>query len=111
MIVNPKLFITVCVISLMPVTGQAQPFPKSPEPWREEYNISLDSFEFLHPMTVINQSELSGVKENIQNNIEPQFSAFQDLISEADVQLGFTPDAPDSMDIMGGYESHYKDFV
>jgi hypothetical protein len=84
--------------------GQAQPFPKSPEPWRDEYNISLDSFEFKHPMTVINQTELLGVKENIQNNIEPQISASQDLISEADEKLGFTPDAPDSMDIMGGYE-------
>jgi hypothetical protein len=91
-------------LCFIPFTGQAQPFPKSPEPWRDEYNISLDSFEFTHPMTVINQYELTEVKEKIQNNFELQISAFQDLISEAGIQLGFTPDAPDSMDIMGGYE-------
>ncbi len=44
----------------------AQPYPKSPEPWREEYNIVLDSFTFSHPMTVINKTELTGVREKIQ---------------------------------------------
>ncbi len=89
---------------LFPLMVYAQPYPKSPEPWREEYNIVMDSFAFSHPMTVINGDELASVKEKIQNNIEPQVSAFQDLISEVAIQLGFTPDAPDSMNIMGGYE-------
>jgi hypothetical protein len=104
MMVNSRSNYIIYSLFLITSYGQAQPFPKSPEPWREEYSIVLDSFSFSHPMTVINRDELATVKEKIQNNIEPQVSAFQDLISEANVQLGFAPDAPDSMYIMGGYE-------
>ncbi len=96
--------LTLGIYLIFPSTVNAQPYPKSPEPWREEYNIVLDSFEFSHPMTVINKTELIAVRENIQNNVEPQISAYLALISEAAVQLGFTPDAPASMNIMGGYE-------
>ena len=98
------IFLVFGVYFFFPSSVNAQPYLKSPEPWREEYNIVHNSFEFNHPMTVINKAELISIKENIHNNIEPQASAFLVLISEAAVQLSFTPDAPDAMNIMGGYE-------
>jgi hypothetical protein len=94
---SSRLIFVTYILYLIPFIGQTQP-------WRDEYNISLYSFEFKHPITVIIHTELLGVKENIQNNIEPQISVYQDLISEADEKLGITPDAPDSIDIMVGYE-------
>ena len=97
-------FILACLIVLIITNVYAQTFPKSPEPWREEYNISLNGFQFSHPMTVINQSDLDKMKERIANNVEPQRTAFDELISEASAQLAFVPDAPATMDIMGGYE-------
>ena len=94
------------LVILIPGNCRAQAFPKSPQPWRNEYNITLDDFHFTHPLTVINQNDLSRVKQRIQENIEPQVSAFQDLLIEAELQLDFEPDAPLEMNIMGGYESN-----
>ena len=82
----------------------AQPFPDPPQPWQDDYNISLEDFEFSHPMTVINRTDLEKMKNRIANNIEPQKSAYDQLIAEAETQLNFEPDAPASMNIMGGYE-------
>ncbi|MBN1339478.1 MAG: alginate lyase family protein [Bacteroidales bacterium] len=82
----------------------AQPFPKPPIPWRDDYNISLKGFKFSHPMTVLNQADLEKVKIRIANNIEPQKSAYSKLLEEAETQLHFIPDAPETMNIMGGYE-------
>lgn len=55
-------------------------------------------------MTVINQTDLETVKNRIENRIEPQKSAFDKLLAEANAQLNFVPDAPLFMNIMGGYE-------
>ncbi|MDZ7264011.1 MAG: alginate lyase family protein [candidate division KSB1 bacterium] len=89
---------------LIPFFVSAQTFPDSPEPWREAYNISLAGFQFNHPMTVINSNELEIIKQRISSKIEPQHTAFAKLLTEAAVQLNFVPDAPDTMNIMGGYE-------
>lgn len=104
---NKQIFrigIPVFVILYAFTTVKAQPFPKSPQPWHEDYNISLKNFEFKHPMTVINQEDLATVKNRIQNRIEPQYSAYQNLIDQAESQLSFVPDPPNQMTIMGGYE-------
>ena len=93
-----------CLLFWIPSISLGQPYPKSPEPWRTEYNIGLGNFKFSHPMTVIRKEEITQVLGNIQENIEPQASGFKVLISDAENQLNFLPDAPDSMNIMGGYE-------
>src|SRR5215471_11787976 len=65
---------------------------------------SLDHFVFEHPMTVINRVERAIVKQRIADKTEPQYSAFEKLIHDADEVQSFVPDPPDTMDIMGGYE-------
>ncbi len=105
-----KLFIRIvfsisfCGLFLAPLKSDAQNFPKQPEPWRDAYDISLAGFEFSHPMTVSNRDELEILKQRISDNIEPQKTAYEQLISEAAIQLDFTPDPPSTMHIMGGYE-------
>ncbi len=96
--------IGIAMVLLFVLQSFAQPFPKSPHPWRAEYDISLESFEFSHPMTVLNQTELRTVRQHIQNDIEPQSSTFDLMLSAAKPFLTFEPDAPVTMDIMGGYE-------
>lgn len=86
----------------LPSVGQPV-FPDSPEPWREAYEITLEGFQFTHPMTVINGDELELIRERIMYGIEPQSSAFQKLLSEAGESLEFTPNAPGSLEIPGGY--------
>lgn len=85
--------------------SQGQSYPSSPEPWRAEYeNISLNDFEFTHPMTVLNRKELDIIKVRIANDVEPQKSAYSSFLSEASVQLNFSPNPPESLDIPGGYD-------
>lgn len=55
-------------------------------------------------MTVINGSESELVKERISRKIEPQYSAFKKLLTEAEKLQGFVADPPKTMLIMGGYE-------
>lgn len=74
-----------------------------PEPWREEYNISLKGFGFSHPMTVIAADELAILKQRIRYDVEPQKTAFEMLLAEADAALAFTPYAPQTLEIPGGY--------
>jgi len=84
--------------------SRAQPvFPQSPEPWREAYEITLEGFEFTHPMTVINREELELIKMRLHYGVEPQSSAMSLLLSNAGESLEFTPNAPASLDIPGGY--------
>lgn len=84
---------------------QAQVFPKSPQPWQSAYDeISVDEFEFSHPMTILNQEDLGIVKARLENNIEPQKSAYIDFIAEANEALTFNADAPETLEIPGGYE-------
>lgn len=96
--------IIVSLLFLNLINLYSQTFPNSPEPWREEYNISLLGFAFQHPMTVINNTEAEIIKYRIENKIEPQFSAFQNLLLESQTQLNFVADPPETMNIMGGYE-------
>ena len=84
--------------------GVKAQYPGAPEPWREEYNFSLGDFEFKHPMTVLNGEELELIKKRISFNVEPQASAYLELITEADGYLDFVPNAPVTLDIPGGYE-------
>ncbi|MFO7669073.1 MAG: alginate lyase family protein [Bacteroidales bacterium] len=89
------------IISL-PSIGQPV-YPNSPEPWREAYEIKLEGFEFTHPMTVINREELELIKKRILYGVEPQSSAVAMLLSDAGESLEFTPNAPKSLEIPGGY--------
>ncbi len=66
--------------------------------------FDLNNLSFLHPMTVINRAELSIVKELIAKDINPQASAYQQLIADADAVLQFVPDPPANMNIMSSYE-------
>ncbi len=75
-----------------------------PNPWLNVYNFTLTDFEFEHPMTVINDRELAMVKHYIDKQIEPQYSAYLQFIEEAEDAQSFIPDAPPTMNIMGGYE-------
>ena len=78
-----------CVAFLIPLTSNTQTFPKQPKPWRDVYNISLQGFEFSHPMTVLNQDELEIIKHRSNNYVEPQKTAYAELLSEAAIQLNF----------------------
>lgn len=84
----------------------AQGFPESPKPWQQEYNITLKNVVFSHPMTVVNQTEHAEILQRIQHKTEPQYSAFQKLLKEAELQLTFVPNPPANMNIMGGYEKN-----
>lgn len=66
--------------------------------------FDLKDLTFSHPMTIINQDELSVVKELIAKNINSQASAYQRLIDDADKALLFIPDPPVNMNIMSSYE-------
>jgi hypothetical protein len=90
------LRVALAVLSLT-AGVQAQAFSNTPPALPE-------NFEFSHPMTVINQTELAVVKQRIADKIEPQASAFAQLIRDADAARSFVPDPPETMDIMGGYE-------
>lgn len=101
---KPLYNLAFCALILISSFLSAQTFPDPPEPWREAYNFSLSGFQFSHPMTVINSDELEIIKQRIRSSIEPQHTAFAQLLAEAAVQLNFVPDAPYTMHIMGGYE-------
>ncbi|MEQ9296950.1 MAG: alginate lyase family protein [Cyclobacteriaceae bacterium] len=75
-----------------------------PVPWKEAYNFTLPNFKFEHPMTVISGDELEMVKHYVEQEVEPQYSAYLELINDAEDAQSFVPDAPSSMNIMGGYE-------
>jgi hypothetical protein len=82
----------------------AQPFPHSPQPWQDAYNISMADFEFSHPATVFNAVQRDTIINRIANQKEPQYLTYQQLMGEAQNLLAFTPQPPASMNIMGGYE-------
>ena len=82
----------------------AQVFPNSPEPWRAEYEISFKGFEFSHPMTILSTDELSIIRKRILYDIEPQKTAFMQLVDKTDAALEFTPNAPKSLELPSGYE-------
>jgi len=75
-----------------------------PTPWQNAYNLTLSDFEFEHPMTVITSDELEMIKYYVDQQIEPQYTAYLELINDAEEAQSFVPDAPPTMDIMGGYE-------
>jgi hypothetical protein len=97
-----KFSMIVFVFLIFNLNTNAQ-FPDSPEPWQNAYNISLDGFDFKHPMTVVNSVEIQTIKNRINSNIEPQKSAFKALLAEAQIALNFTSDPPSTLYIPGGY--------
>jgi hypothetical protein len=92
--------IIIFVITVQKTNAQ---YPNPPYPWHDDYNISIEDFDFEHPMTVLNAKEIDLIKKRIEHDIEPQKSAFLSLINEAETSLGFTPNAPQTLDIPGGY--------
>jgi hypothetical protein len=86
------------------LSAGGQIFPNSPEPWRAEYEISLKGFEFSHPGTVISEDELAIIRKRILYDIEPQKTAFKQLLKEADATLAFMPNAPQAPELPSGYE-------
>ncbi len=81
---------------------------QGPEPWTDAYDAireQLDGFTFEHPMTVTNPRELEVVRQRIADGVEPQASAYEALIADADEVLDFEPNPPESMTIMGGYQT------
>ncbi len=102
-ILLPPLIFAGCFLFICTMPSAAQPFSHSPEPWREAYEITLEGFEFTHPMTVINREELELIKKRLQYGVEPQSSAVATLLTNAMESLQFTPNAPKSLDIPGGY--------
>lgn len=70
-----------------------------------ELECSKGKFSFTHPMTVINLGESEIVQERIAQKIEPQYSAFNQLLAEADLVQGFVANPPKTIKIMGGYEA------
>lgn len=105
-LLSQRLITAIFLLVTLSMEIKSQPFPDPPEPWRDVYNITLGDFEFSHPMTVMNSQELEIIKYRIENRIEPQYSAYNMLIAEAESQLNFQPDAPATMNIMGGYETN-----
>jgi hypothetical protein len=100
-----RFFTIIYVLAVVGGSGLfAQPFPHSPQPWHDAYNISLDDFDFTHPMTVFNPTERDTIISRIANQKEPQHTTYQQLLLDADRMLTFTPGPPVSMNIMGGYE-------
>lgn len=65
-----------------------------------------EEFNFTHPMTVINIDESEIVKDRVKKKIEPQYSAFNQLLAEAKLVQSFTAEPPKMMTIMGGYEAN-----
>ena len=78
----------------------------APFPWQDPYNLTLSNFQFEHPMTVINGSELEMVKHYIQYQVEPQYTAYMQFMEQAEEAQSFVPYAPDSLEIIGGYEEN-----
>ena len=67
-----------------------------------ESPIVLSNFKFQHPMTVTSAREVAIVKDRIARSIEPQASAFKNLIFAADSLQTFLPDPPDTFNIWKG---------
>lgn len=78
-------------------------FPDAPQPWQQAYNFSLEGFEFQHPMTVLNSTDIEFIRNRIHYNVEPQNIAYSYLIMEAQLALTFTPNPPATLNIPGGY--------
>ncbi len=98
---GPVFVLMLLLIALPKLSAQYISHP--PEPWQPAYDITLKGFEFRHPMTVISADELAILRQRILYNIEPQSSAFEDLLEDADAALAFEPYTPQTLEIPGGY--------
>src|SRR5210317_659588 len=101
-----KLFITFLITTFCFLKVSAQKFPQSPNPWKAAYNISLKHIAFSHPITVVSKTEHAKILKRIAERTEPQYSAYQNLLTVAEEQLTFIPNPPAKMNIMGGYEKN-----
>ncbi len=102
LILNKKII--AYLLFFLPVFLHANPYPHSPEPWHQDYNIDVSNVEFEQYMTVYNAKEREIILDRIDKKQEPQYTAYQELLMEADKQLAFSPSPPESLHIMGGYE-------
>ena len=68
--------------------------------------VDVSNVEFGYPMTVIDSAELEIVRARIKAGIEPQKTAYEQLLRDAKHALDFTPAPPAHMKIMGGYAIH-----
>lgn len=102
--INLKFLKYFCILLILFSTqiSFAQ-YPDSPQPWNEAYNISIEGFKFKHPMTVFNAEEVDLIKKRLSYGIEPQATAFKELLNEATDALKFVPNPPSTLDIPGGY--------
>lgn len=66
-----------------------------------------NGIQFQRPMTLVTQDQIDIVKDRIANNVEPQASAYTELIQDADEAQSFTPDVPESIHILGGTTGDY----
>jgi hypothetical protein len=71
-----------------------------------EDNIVLTDYQFRHPMTILSVEELAVIKNRIANGVEPQATAFLELIAAANAKQTFVPDPPTTMNIMSGYDTN-----
>ncbi len=96
--------IFINILFFLPVLLYANSYPHSPEPWQQKYNIDVSDVVFEQYMTVYNAKERAIILDRINKKQEPQYSAYQELLTEADRQLEFTPSHHKTLHIMGGYE-------
>jgi hypothetical protein len=100
-----RTFVLLYALFFVGTTGLfAQPFPNPPQPWQDAYNISMADYEFTHPVTVFNSVQRDTILARIASQKEPQNLTYQQLLGEAESLLAYTPQPPNNMDIMGGYE-------
>jgi len=92
------------ILFFLPVLLHANSYPHSPEPWHQDYSIDVSDVVFEQYMTVYNAKERAIILDRINKKQEPQYSAYQELLMEADRQLEFTPSNHKTLHIMGGYE-------
>ena len=73
-----------------------------------------NGIQFQRPMTLVTQDQIDIVKERISNGIEPQATAFVELMQDANNSQSFTPDVPGAIHINQNGEEHlgyWLDFI
>jgi hypothetical protein len=96
--------IFINILFFLPVLLNANSYPHSPEPWHQDYTIDMSNVEFGQYMTVYDAKEREIILDRINKKQEPQYSAYQKLLMEAERQLELTPSNHKTLHIMGGYE-------
>lgn len=66
--------------------------------------ITVQNIVFESPMTMVNRSQAEQVRKRIREGREPQATAYQALLKDANAALSFTSKPPKELNIMGGYQ-------